>query len=489
MKIEEIREKHSIKVNSTEETNEVFRFLGNLKETYLNHLTFLDDSWNKICFIEKTWRLSDNTLSEYELPSISFQELKDLLNESEEWIPKVGDWIVITAGNDNWVSDMNKFIGNVVQITKTREGKYTEFVGFEGWSWNLSEGHFRKAELHEIPKKSTTESKSHFEIGKWYQNAPSIKSYAKCLEIRENGNSFYFKDFIDGCDYRKTNSSWSYHGNMREVELSEIQQYLPEDHPDKLHKPEPMNKESDLIEEVKPESLPMFEHLTTIKMSSLPSKWFIRVNNNLNAIETFFERLDNENHCFNFNATNNCCYYWDSSTFDSGNLINIDTSKYTELFIDFYGNVTGQSITTSTSNPVVQGIELIPNEFYAYRSYIFQYVERKGGVDFDVKNQIDKISKQFRKGDYWSFDAGTLAKATAEEITHCKQCIAAGKYVEYSNPNEFYECNLFSIGIDPIPNEIPFNKVKKDSIEEYLTKQETKPLQLKKIAIPKLVNN
>jgi hypothetical protein len=65
---------------------------------------------------------------------------------------KVGDWVVITKSDEDWVEKMDKFVGKCVQITlMTKDGGIC-FLNDENWNWKYKEGHFRKALLHEIPQ-------------------------------------------------------------------------------------------------------------------------------------------------------------------------------------------------------------------------------------------------------------------------------------------------------------------------------------------------
>lgn len=74
----------------------------------------------------------------------------------EEWIPKVGDWIVITKSKENWNGHMDKFDKSMYQITKVIDNDMIEFKDSGFWIWRFSQKHFRKALDHEIPKCSTS---------------------------------------------------------------------------------------------------------------------------------------------------------------------------------------------------------------------------------------------------------------------------------------------------------------------------------------------
>lgn len=82
--------------------------------------------------------------------------------------------------------------------------------------------------------KNKKEEESKIIIGKWYKNSPSNIGYAKAKSVL-NDKGFDIKEIIDGKGkYKKMNSSWVYHKNMKEASLEEVSKYLPEGHPDKI---------------------------------------------------------------------------------------------------------------------------------------------------------------------------------------------------------------------------------------------------------------
>lgn len=69
---------------------------------------------------------------------------------------KVGDWVVITKSNVDWVSEMNEFVGKCVQLNYTLNKKVV--YGESGWIFKYGNNHFRKALPHEIPTTQTFKS-------------------------------------------------------------------------------------------------------------------------------------------------------------------------------------------------------------------------------------------------------------------------------------------------------------------------------------------
>lgn len=92
----------------------------------------------------------------------------------------------------------------------------------------------REEVLSKVVEEDTKEFK--FEVGKWYQSSDwcTKQDYAKALSGDSDGR-IDFEENIDRGHYGKGNGSWSGPLNTyREVPLEEIQQYLPEGHPDRF---------------------------------------------------------------------------------------------------------------------------------------------------------------------------------------------------------------------------------------------------------------
>lgn len=71
--------------------------------------------------------------------------------KTEDWIPKIGDYIVITKSDKNWTSGMDSFNGKCVQVNDISiDGDSVCFNNSKGYCWNYSQKHFRKATPEEI---------------------------------------------------------------------------------------------------------------------------------------------------------------------------------------------------------------------------------------------------------------------------------------------------------------------------------------------------
>jgi len=97
----------------------------------------------------------DNCDNLSRMKRVSLDEIEQYLpKEESKWIPKIGDWIVITKSDKNWGKGaMDKYVGKCVQITKVLDDKryHIRFDNDGGWSWMYEDGHFRQAQPHEIP--------------------------------------------------------------------------------------------------------------------------------------------------------------------------------------------------------------------------------------------------------------------------------------------------------------------------------------------------
>lgn len=59
---------------------------------------------------------------------------------------EVGDWVKITKSKTNWNIAMDKFIGQIVQVTNVdfySRGKTINFKNDGDWTWCYEEKHFQ----------------------------------------------------------------------------------------------------------------------------------------------------------------------------------------------------------------------------------------------------------------------------------------------------------------------------------------------------------
>jgi hypothetical protein len=69
---------------------------------------------------------------------------------SAQYIPKVGDRVIITKSNENWCESMDKYVGLELTISSiSPNGDFAQFekakgtVGINMWTWNFRQGHFK----------------------------------------------------------------------------------------------------------------------------------------------------------------------------------------------------------------------------------------------------------------------------------------------------------------------------------------------------------
>lgn len=81
---------------------------------------------------------------------------KDVVSSTEEYTPKIGDWVTITKSDQNWNDNMNIFIGKTVKIDNVKYDNYWGYIinfnGFAGWMWTSKSKHFRSATPEEIER-------------------------------------------------------------------------------------------------------------------------------------------------------------------------------------------------------------------------------------------------------------------------------------------------------------------------------------------------
>jgi hypothetical protein len=78
--------------------------------------------------------------SDYEINNIKKQK------EMKETKFKVGDWVKITKSDSNWNSQMDKFDGQIVQITSITSDNSIRFENDGTWQWEYKNNHFVKAD-------------------------------------------------------------------------------------------------------------------------------------------------------------------------------------------------------------------------------------------------------------------------------------------------------------------------------------------------------
>ena len=86
-------------------------------------------------------------------------------------------------------------------------------------------------------KERIMEKEVKFEVGKWYKNL-SINSqkntFGKFLDLRNNNKEFWMSEYIYNGKFQSAEGWLDYSSETVEIDIEEIQQYLPDDHPDKI---------------------------------------------------------------------------------------------------------------------------------------------------------------------------------------------------------------------------------------------------------------
>lgn len=107
---------------------------------------------------------------------------------------KVGDWVKIIRSDDNWVSQMDKFVDRIVQITAINNGGYKPSVRFHGsehFNFCIQDGHFVKAFPTEI-KESGFDKEDQVQV---FKNGKAGKcGFVEDLINSDNEYGIRFKD-------------------------------------------------------------------------------------------------------------------------------------------------------------------------------------------------------------------------------------------------------------------------------------------------------
>lgn len=150
--------------------------------------------WNAGGFKPSTKEAYDKQQRDLEIWKGEVEQLK------EEWIPKVGDWVVVTHSKRDYETDQKEFIGQIDKYENPSDywiknhnldGKYKTYK-----SICCDNYPFRKAEPHEIPKENNTIKETKPEIDSW-----CVKATKENQELLKQNRQFFnvsnyqFSDF------------------------------------------------------------------------------------------------------------------------------------------------------------------------------------------------------------------------------------------------------------------------------------------------------
>lgn len=147
---------------------------------------------------------------------------------------------------------------NKEHLEKFFHSKSSEYNGYTS-SWSVSIGHYyhypqqeeglwghmaiqkdyreiTNEEFYRIAGVVSDVDTPTFEVGKWYKIKNAIKAYRKCSHKQLSNERMLYSEGIDNGKYNSISSSCGASNNRLELltDLSEIQPYLPDDHPDKF---------------------------------------------------------------------------------------------------------------------------------------------------------------------------------------------------------------------------------------------------------------
>lgn len=168
----------------------------------------------------------------------------------DSWIPQVDEWVTIEDSNKLQDGCLGCPTGTfqVIQIEENHKGlldiyEDTFSVKTNQGNWTISTKGVRKALPHEIPHVPVEKT---FEVGKWYRHFSYENTCAKFLKF-ENSKWIGSEWITDTGAYKYEKFTSSIHNKSYKIDLSEIQQYLPDGHVDKIKKEKDMFNKGDYI--------------------------------------------------------------------------------------------------------------------------------------------------------------------------------------------------------------------------------------------------
>lgn len=252
-----------------------------------------EKQWLEACIKQNKFISKEEAMKFINIKSVVEEQIK---NEED----LIGRWVKTLV--DRFVGLSNK----KGDYLKVENKNCITWGGHNDYLFTPSE-HVDKFELMPIgfePLTEKVEEKPKFEVGKWYQHLGSNDSIGKF--VRLEGTTFWMNEYIHGIEkeYQSSKSESSYQllrKDVCEIPLSEIQQYLPEGHPDKIvEKKEIVINKEELLAKAKRDY-----PIGTIIFSTGSNRNFIinglpklDIGNNNISCETLLEENKQRNVCY-----------------------------------------------------------------------------------------------------------------------------------------------------------------------------------------------
>lgn len=312
---------------------------------------------------------------------------------------------------NSWVSTMNSYVGTVKIVHSDNGIKGVTLEDAGGYSYP----HFVLEKI--------SEDKPQFEVGKWYR-IPGNKFIGK-LTSSITGSVFPSKEYInEQGEYKASGTCFSSSDWLTkaiEVPLSEIQQYLPKDHPDLI----PVKQD------------------TMKELTELPENWGIKITQenkeHLNKWRGSLSRSAGST--VDYSMIDG--YLLNKSGDYTGYFVNdlSSHSNYSEITFDQFKRWVLKESDTLKVEDLVEGE--IYWTTYSGNSFIFKF---EGNTSAYIS---DLVTYRFSSSswDFWK-NSKDLRKATDEEKQWLQNCIAAGKFISLADSKlltsstdpEYYEC-------------------------------------------------
>jgi hypothetical protein len=264
----------------------------------------------------------------------------------------------------------------------------------------------------EIVSKPEIKEESQFIVGKWYKRTcsnlkPGYVTWLKCSSANPFKDSEHI--FFEGTHVIEERKGRTRNNWKLLTDLSEIQQYLPEGHPDKF----PVKQE---------------------EIKELPMNWVVKITDeNRGVVKKWWESKKYGVRAWNIGA------FYGMRHGDSYCYPELESNMTLITFDQFKKWVLKESDTLKVED-LVEG-EIYSCNYSGVIGYVFKYSGEKSWYINPKSNNYSKATWAF-----WDNSDPNLRKATEEEKQWLEACIKAGKFVsledskKVSDVSEYYEC-------------------------------------------------
>ncbi len=391
-----------------------------------NKLTKLPEEWcvkvtNENKHILSNWRTAGGFVSDGYITGKAVEPLgglkgtwkKEPYNYTEITFEQFKKWVLKENTNQN-IPEYVKYIdtkykGKIVKVEAWLNGSYCKVIFADG----TKEQPFKH--LVEFSNKEEFDSQNNqpvFEKGKWYKdNKGNYIKYDYFIK-----NDHFCSEWIDIKKRKHYENGGGTSANLPEIDIQEIQQFLPDGHPDKITKKE--FKKDDYIVLLKGEA-----------SKSFPLNYCYKQKEDYKYL-TFY--LDNKG-----SSTNG----WTLHPFDKSK--DNDWRYATPEEIAEYDRL-GKPFDVSTLKKKLTLDDLLEEgKVYCVGEIVIRDHKQIYLIKHKSNLFVNIDSKIINKREFTYFPDQTYTTATPEQIKHYEACVIAGEYVE---PDSIEKVEPWSVG-------------------------------------------